>query len=226
MFESNRKDILSSKIEYATISLISKGMRVLIIGAGKAALIKAKTLLKKSCSVTVISKEVLEEFNELSQNENLVIIKDEYKNSYIKDKHLIIIAINDDEKLKEIIEDCEKLSKLYLNCTDFKKGNFIMPMSGETENINYSIHTKGGSPRISKYLNKVIKDNLMEYDDFVGYAVELRKKAKESQFKKEILEFIASEDFKYMFSKDKADLVLKMFYGGKSFEYKIGNKEE
>lgn len=226
MFESNRKDILSSKIEYATISLISKGMRVLIIGAGKAALIKAKTLLKKSCSVTVISKEVSEEFNELSQNENLVIIKDEYKNSYINDKHLIVIAINDDKKLKEIIEDCEKLSKLYLNCTDFKKGNFIMPMSGEIENINYSIHTKGGSPRISRYLNKVIKDNLMEYDNFVGYAVELRKKAKESQFKKEILEFISSEDFKYMFSKDKADLVLKMFYGGESFEYKIGNKEE
>lgn len=226
MLEHNRKDILSSKIDYATISLISNGMRVLIIGAGKAALIKAKTLLKKICSVTVISKEISEEFYELSQNNNLQIIKGEYRKSYINDKHLIIIAINDDKKLKEIIEDCENLSKLYLNCTDFKKGNFIMPMSGETENIGYSIHTKGGSPRISRYLNKVIKDNLMEYDDFVGYAVGLRKKAKESEFKKEILEFISSEDFKYMFSKEKADLVLKMFYGGKNFEYKIGDQKE
>ena len=221
MYENTTKNIYPTGIEYLPISLISKDLKILIIGAGNAALIKTKTFLRKGCSVTIISKEIKEDFKLLEHNENLNIINEEYNIRFIKNKHLIVIAINDKLKVDEIITDCDEYSKIYLNCTDFSKGKFILPLSDETKSIEFSIHTKGGSPKVSQYLKSKVKETLEEYDEFVGFAIEIRKMIKDNKNKKEILSFIATEDFRFIFNKGKAVITLKMFFGGEIFEDKI-----
>jgi precorrin-2 dehydrogenase/sirohydrochlorin ferrochelatase len=221
MLKDNRKNIYPTEVEYLPISLISSTLRILVIGAGNAALIKTKTFLKKGCIVTTISKEIKECFKLLEHNENLNIINEEYNIEFIKDKHLIVIAINDKAKIEEIIADCDKYSKIYLNCTDFSKGKFILPISDETKSIEFSIHTKGGSPKVSQYLKTKVKQTLEEYDGFVGFAIEIRKMIKDNVNNKEILSFLATEDFRIIFNKGKAIITLKMFFGGEIFEDKI-----
>ncbi|SHH70201.1 NAD(P)-dependent oxidoreductase [Clostridium grantii] len=221
MHENTTKNIYPTGIEYLPISLISKDLKILIIGAGKAALIKTKTFLRKGCSVTIISKEIKEDFKLLEHNQNLNIINEEYSIEFIKDKHLIVIAINDKLKVDEIIKDCDEYSKIYLNCTDFSKGKFLLPISDGTKSIEFSIHTKGGNPKISQYLKTKVKENLEEYDEFVDFAIEIRKMIKNNENKKEILSFIATEDFRFIFNKGKAVITLKIFFGGEIFEDKI-----
>jgi precorrin-2 dehydrogenase/sirohydrochlorin ferrochelatase len=221
MLKNTRKNIYPTEIEYLPISLISSTLRILVIGAGNAALIKTKTFLKKRCFVTIISREIKEDFKLLEHSENLNIINEEYNIQFIKDKHLIIIAIDDKSKVEEIIADCDKYAKIYLNCTDFRKGKFILPISDGTQSIEFSIHTKGGNPKVSQYLKTKVKETLEEYDEFVGFAIEIREMIKDNENKKEILSFIATEDFRFIFNKGKAIITLKIFFGGEIFEDKI-----
>ena len=56
------EDIYRGNLGYTMISLFSSRINVLIIGAGKAALIKAKTFLSNGCNVSVVAKEINEAY--------------------------------------------------------------------------------------------------------------------------------------------------------------------
>lgn len=214
MSKDNREDIFPSQLNYIDIALISNKVKVLIIGGGKAGFIKCKTFVKKGCSVWIVSEVFDEKFDEIRENKNLVMIKGSYNKELILDKHLIIIAVSDDLLRASIIEECEKNSKIYLNCTDFSKGIFITPMQRETENVFFSVHTKRGNPKASVYLCNLLEAEVQKNDEFIGYLCELRQKYKMSTNKNDIMGFVTSEDFKFFFNKGYAEEVLKMFYGG------------
>lgn len=56
MDRNNRENIYDEGIEYSYISLISKKLRVGIVGGGKAGTIKARHFVRNKCCVEVISK--------------------------------------------------------------------------------------------------------------------------------------------------------------------------
>ena len=59
-----------------------------------------------------------------------------------------------------------------------------------------------------------IIDKLKEYDDFIGYSSLIRSKAKTIiEYKKDIIDFVCSEDFKYIYDKKKDKVVIEMFFG-------------
>lgn len=178
-----------------TISLLPEKMRVLIIGGGRAGFIKAKSFSKKGCSVYVLSKQFIEEFKELNDMGKVVLITGNYDKIHIADKHIVIIA-TDDENLNEIIKnDCESSSKIYLSCEDFNGGMFITPVQRETDELNFSIHTKSGSPRTSVFIADMIEEHLKEYDEFAKYVCNLRESLKGSDKKDEIMRIVNTREF-------------------------------
>lgn len=116
---------------------------------------------------------------------------------------------------KTITSHCDENSKIYLNCTNFKEGLFITPMQGDTKEMVYSIHTKGGSPKTSKFLMSKVHEELKRYDDLVQYVCKLREKIKEMDNKDEIMGFVSLNDFEFFFEKGVHEIILNMFYGGK-----------
>lgn len=214
------KDILSPELDYMNIALISAKTKVLIIGGGRAGFIKTRSFVEHGCQVLVISKDFSEEFKTLEAFENLQCIVSEYKVDFIFQNHLIVIAVNLVDLLENIMKDCEIHCKLYLNCTNFKEGSFVIPAQGKTENINFSIHTQGGNPKTSMFLVKTMSKKLSEYDELVGFNHFLRERIKLSPNKNEILDFISSEDFKFFVKKRAANIILQLFYGGFNFEIK------
>ena len=217
MSQHTEKDILSKEIDYMNITLMSKNIKVLVIGAGRAGFIKSKSFSQKGCEVTVVALEFCKEFQELI---NIKKVITNYKIDFIKDKHLIVIAVDDEKLIGEIVSNCEEENKLFLNCTDFKEGNFIVPSQSKTKNINYSINTLGGNPKTSTFLVKTMGEKLREYDNLVSFSDELRKKIKISPYKSEILDFVASEDFNFFIKKAFHIEVLNLFYRGDNFEFK------
>ena len=115
---------------------------------------------------------------------------------------------------KTITGHCDENSKIYLNCTSFKEGIFITPMQGDTKEIVYSIHTKGGSPKTSRFLADKVHEELKRYDNLVKYVCKLREKIKQMDNKNEIIEFVSSNDFEFFFEKGAHEIILNMFYGG------------
>ena len=57
MSRNNKKDICEGRIDYSSIALLSKKLRVGIIGAGKGGLIKAKHFLKQNSQVFILTKD-------------------------------------------------------------------------------------------------------------------------------------------------------------------------
>lgn len=213
----NAKEILAADREFMNISLFAAKTKVLIVGGGRAGYIKAKSFAERGCRVTVLSLDFYEKFKDLQHYSNIEFINKAYTSHYIIDKHLIVISVNNEAVLKNVMEDCDKYCKLYLNCTASKKGSFIIPAQGNTKNIYFSVNTAKVSPNTSKFLLKKMKTQLSKYDDLSIFNAELRKQLKNSPYKNEILEFTATDDFNFFIKKKMPSAVLKLFYSDHAF---------
>lgn len=210
MYGDLTKDISKEELSYTYLSIISNKLKIGIIGGGKAAYIKVKNFLSKGCLVEVLALDFIDEFFKL---ENLKIIKSSYNRDFIKDKHIIIIATNDNEINLEIKKHCEEEYKIYIYAEDYIKGMAIAPVQRESENISFAVSTKLGNPKGSLMVAEKIKSIINEYDDFIKFSSKIRKNAKDIiEFKDNIINFACSEDFKYIYEKKKDKLVLEMFF--------------
>jgi precorrin-2 dehydrogenase/sirohydrochlorin ferrochelatase len=199
-------------LNYTMISLISNKINVLIVGGGEAAFIKCRTFSKEGCNVTVVSKEFSHLFDSLKSS-NIKLIKNEYDKSYIEHNHIVIIATDNEETNNAIKVYCDKISKLYIHCGEFKEGLIVTPVQNDTPNIKYALHTKNSSPKTALFMSTVIEDKLLEYNDFINYTSSIRNMIRKIEHKKEIMNFICSNDFYFFYTKGVQNNILEMFYG-------------
>lgn len=217
MYKDNKKDISKGEeINYAMISLLSHKTNIGIIGAGEAGFIKARHFLKEGFKVYMIAnhkpkdRKILEFIN---SNKNLIFNIQNYNKDFILNKHIIIICVNDYNVRQKIIKDCEKLSKIYINSSDYKEGMAIVSAQKTYDNIILGVNTKGANPKGALFILNKLQDNISKYDSYIKYTSEIRKILKKHQnIKSEALKFIFHEDFYFFFKKEKADLILKLFY--------------
>lgn len=212
MLEANREDILSGGINDMFLSIVSYKMNVLIVGGGRAGFIKAKTLTKRGCNVTVVSPAFSSDFKTLEKYENITFIKDTYKREHIKDKHLIVIAVPEEVAI-EVKKHCEEEFKLYIASYSFREGIAVLPYQRSTKNMSFALKSINASPKTTRFIGEKLEKTLKEYDDFMEYSCTLRKKLKRCERREEILSFIASDDFYFFYTKNKQVLILKMFFG-------------
>lgn len=217
MSENNREDI-QDKIDFVFLSLLSKKLNVGLIGGGKGGLIKAKTFINKGVNLWILSREFQEEFIFL-QAKGAKLVKGEYCDEFLKDKHIVIIAIDDLETKEKIKAYCENNYKIYIDSTDFRNGMGVIPAQRETKNVSFSVHTKGGNPKASKLLLSKIEKELLGYDGFLEFINPIRAKAKNLKDKVEIISFINTEDFKFFYERGYIKEVLLLFFDQKEVRY-------
>ncbi|MDD7795857.1 NAD(P)-dependent oxidoreductase [Clostridium sp. 'White wine YQ'] len=211
MSQNNREDIYECP-ELMFISLLTEKLKVGIIGAGKASFIKGKSFIESGCKVQILSKDFSDEVNSL-KNKGVVLTRGEYNKEFIIDKHIIVIAVDDNEVAERIANDCDILSKIYIDCRNYRNGMAAMPVQGTLKNISFALNTKGGNPKAALMLKEAFKDNISEYDEFIRVINKIRERAKElTSYKREIIDFIATEDFRYMWQKKLGKEVLLLFF--------------
>lgn len=201
----NRKDI-QNEIEYTFLSLFSQKVRIGVIGGGKAGFIKIRHFVQNKCYVEVLAKNFTEEVLDLSnKNENLKLVYRKLDEEFLKDKHIIIIALNDGLLENRIKKYCDENYKIYIDCTDFKKGMAVVPTERSTKTMNFALNTKGGNPKGSVWAAERVSGILSEFDDFIEFTTKIRNKAKNiPEYKKEIIQFIFTDEFKISFDKGEA----------------------
>lgn len=217
MYTNSIKDFsLDSK--YLNLSFFGNKLNIGIIGAGRGAFIKAKTFLDKGCNVEVLALNFIEDFEELKRN-GIKIIKDKYYKEFINNKHIIVIAIDDNEIIKEIVTDCNNLCKLYINSSSFKEGLGVVPVTRESKNITISVNTKLGNPKAAVFIANKIVDLINKYDDLVEFTSYIRNNIDiNKEVKKDLLTFINSDDYEFFYSIGKHIDILKLFYNHKVME--------
>lgn len=212
MYKNSKEDILNGELNYSLLSIFSEKLRVGIIGAGVGGFIKAKHFYNQGCYIEVLTKECNSSFDKLC-GKNMNIIKKEYYESFLDDKHLIIIAVDDSKIAKKIKDDCEKRYKIYINSTSFIDGMGSVPVQKDLDNIVVGINTRGGNPKGSMMLGNIVASELEKYDNFIGFTTIVRNKVKNiPEIKKSVIGFIATEDFLFFYNKGKGKEVLSMFF--------------
>ena len=165
-------------------------------------------------------KEFIKIEIDLLESESEIVGLRKYYNDIITDYNKLvkscpsnIIAINDSAVINKIIEDCNKQYKIYINSSNVKKGMAAIPVKRESKSISISVNTKLSNPKGAMMIADHLAEEINKYDIFIEYTSNIRNKLEiDKKLKLEILSFINTEDFKYIFDKGKADGVLKMFY--------------
>lgn len=211
MSKNNQNDIFRKRVEYSLISLFSNKLKIGIIGLGKAGLIKAKHFYEQGASLEILTKEKTVD-NFPFAGDKVKIINNSYKKSFLEDKHIIIIAINDDNVRNIIKNDCEDLFKIYIDSSSFKEGMGAVPSQINGNNAIIGVNTLGGNPKGAVFLSNKLNETLIKYDDFIGFTTKVRNSIPDSKLKREVAEFICTDDFYLFYKKGIGEKIIKLFW--------------
>ena len=105
--------------KFFPVSIDLNNKNILVIGAGKIALRKVKTLLDYNCNITVITKEISEEeFLELEKENKIKILKNqEFEEKFLEDAFLVVSATDNKELNDKISKLCMSKNILVNNIT-------------------------------------------------------------------------------------------------------------
>lgn len=211
MFEDSKAN-LHGELSYAPITLFGEKLKIGVIGAGRGALIKVRNFYNKGSKIEVLALDFLEDFYKFN-GDKVKLIKGNYNKNFILDKHLIIIAIDNESIINEIKDDCERLCKIYINSSKFKEGMGVIPVTRESKFITVAVNTKVGNPRGSVLVAENITESLQEFDEYIRLTGEIRNCLfLDKEIKDDLLKFINSSDCKFFYDKNKIFEVFKLFY--------------
>ena len=203
---------LHGELSYAPITLLGEKLKIGVIGAGRGALIKVRNFYNKGSKIEVLALDFLEDFYKFN-GDKVKLIKGNYNKEFILDKHLIIIAIDDENVISKIKDDCEELYKIYINSSKFRDGMGVVPVTRESKFITVAVNTKVGNPRGSVMVAESITKSLQEFDEYIRLTGEIRNSLfLDKEIKDDLLKFINSSDCKFFYSKNKILEVFRLFY--------------
>ena len=143
--------------KFFPVSIDLNNKNVLIIGAGKIALRKTKTLLNYNCNITIITKEVLEEkFLELEKNNKIKIFKNqEFEEKFLENIFLVVVATDNEILNKEISQLCMSKNILVNNVTSKDDMNIRFMSIYEKDDIQIAISANGNPKKAVEIKNKI-----------------------------------------------------------------------
>ena len=163
------------------IFLKAKNLNVLIVGGGFVAAEKLTFLLKSSpdAHVAIVSPMFREGTIELAKKGCVTLIKDSYKKSYLKGKHMVVATTDIPEVNVQVWKDCRAEAKLVNVADNPPYCDFYMGGIVTKGHVKVAISTNGKSPttakRLRQFFEDVIPDNI---DDLVKNLNEYRKTIK------------------------------------------------
>ncbi len=139
--------------------------RFLVIGGGKVAHRKIKTLLEFKADITVIAKEFCEEIIRLSKNNNFKIMQKSFDEiDIIEENYFCVVSCTNDELVNDNVSKVCKSRNILVNIADdIEKCDFIFPAIVKDDDVVIGVSTAGKSPTMSKVIKDDIKKSIPSY---------------------------------------------------------------
>lgn len=152
--------------------------KVVIVGGGRIAARKGKTLAQEKASIIFISPHFSEEVNELSKLNGYKLIAREARPNDLVGAFLVILATNEREVNQAL---AKSLSTNQLVCVVDKaeEGNVQFPATVRRGHLQLAISTGGASPKLTRKLKRELEsqfdENWTSYLDFLAKCREMIK---------------------------------------------------
>ncbi|MBI5049666.1 MAG: bifunctional precorrin-2 dehydrogenase/sirohydrochlorin ferrochelatase [Nitrospirae bacterium] len=185
-------------MKYYPIFLNLHKKKALVVGGGRVAERKIRSLLKAGASVTVISPDITKPIEQLKSKGLITCIKRRYKKSDLKSTFIVIAATSSAQANAQIDRDAGSAGRL-VNVVDTpSEGNFIVPSIVSRGHLTIAISTEGHSPAVSKAIRKELEKLYgAEFTIYLRFLGEIRRKAmekiKDSKKRKKFFQAVASE---------------------------------
>ena len=167
---------------YFPIMIELENRITLIVGGGKVAYRKAKTMLEFGGQIVILSPEFLDEFQGLvdkykTEKGRIRLETGSYDKKHLRDKDLVIAATSSRELNKEIVRDC-KAEKILVNNADGREGSDFINMGiYRNDNLTISISTGGSFPYLSKKIRTELGESYGKYNkEYLDILEEVRYK--------------------------------------------------
>ena len=154
-----------------SIELNLDGRNVLVVGGGRIALRKVKTLLPTGARITVVAPQFDPEFESLSskgearpQTSSLVtLINRPYEPLDLRGIFMVFICTDQPAVNAQVSNDARARRILVNNACDYLDGDFIVPARMDFgENIAVTVSTQGRAPSLAKKLKQKIQADWAE----------------------------------------------------------------
>ncbi len=156
--ESDTSSIVED-ITFLPLAVNVNGLKCLVVGGGRVALRKVKTLLNAGALITIIAPDVHEELQDLVDNNTITWLSNEYQPKQITNYDFIIAATSDKVLNVRIGKDAKRLKKLYCIVSSGQHSQVIFPAIHSQDGIMLAVHSNGLNCRRSKQ----VRDDIARY---------------------------------------------------------------
>ena len=146
-----------------SIEVNLEGKNVLVVGGGRIALRKVKTLLPTGARITVVAPQFDPEFSLVSRLSSLVLINRPYEPLDLRGIFMVFICTDQPAVNAQVSNDARARRILVNNACDYLDGDFIVPARMDFgENIAVTVSTQGRAPSLAKKLKQKIQTEWAE----------------------------------------------------------------
>lgn len=183
-------------MKYYPAFLNLKDKKAVVVGGGKVAERKARSLINAGAALKVISPDITENLRKLKEKGLIKHIKRNYKRGDLKDAFIVVAGTSSAEINLKIAQEAPHL----VNVIDApSEGNFIVPSLVRRGPLTIAISTEGASPAISKAVRKEIERLYgREFVLYLKFVELIRKEAREkitnNKKREKFLKSLASEE--------------------------------
>ena len=150
------------------------GRPVLVVGGGVIALRKTEGLVASGASITVVSPDFADGFEQL---ERVTLVQRTYETADLDGMWLVVAATNDPVVQQRIFDECEA-RHIFCNAVDDPdRCAFILPAIVRRGPVIVSVSTQGRSPTLAKHLKDVLADAIPENIEELAAELSAKRKA-------------------------------------------------
>ncbi len=158
--EGANQSVPSKKHSLFSIELNLEGKNVLVVGGGRIALRKVKTLLPTGARITVVAPQFDPEFATIP---SLTLINRPYESLDLRGIFMVFICTDQPAVNAQVSNDARARRILVNNACDYLDGDFIVPARMDFgENIAVTVSTQGRAPSLAKKLKQKIQTEWAE----------------------------------------------------------------
>ncbi len=151
-----------------------------VIGGGKVAERKIRSLLDAKGKVTVISPELTPSIQKWVEQKVLYFVKDVYNSKYLQELDLVFACTNIKEINKHIAYDAKQMGKWVNAASPGDAGDMILPATLKSNHVQLSLSTYGKSPLAVHMMKKHLTHQLEKYEQMAMFLYQIREQLKQS----------------------------------------------
>lgn len=145
---------------YYPVMLDIEDKRCLVVGGGKVAYRKVKSLLECGGKVTVIADKLCDEVSRLSKEGKINVIHRSYISGDIAGCFLVVAACSD-AHINELVANEAKEHGILVNAADnLKLSSYIVPSVLRRKDLTIAVATGGKSPLLSRKIREELEKTI------------------------------------------------------------------